>query len=416
MYDFVIYAIFANLLGKLFFPTSDQYLALLQVYAVFAIGYLSRPLGGILFGYIGDRLGRQRGLIFSMIFMGLPIFLIGCLPTFHQWGYLAPILLLLLRFIGGISIGGEFPSGVAYLSEHASSHSRGLVASFLFFGVNLGIVFASLFSTLLISHITESDLLRWAWRIPFLFGGFLAVIGLLVRKRMAESPVFLKQRKENKLAKNPILTVLHRESRQITRSISVVCVMAAAISLVFLYMPVYLHNYLKIQTTDAFYFNTLNSVIFTLLIPVFAWLSDKTGRNFILSIGAYLFLFLSIPLYYGMESGSKGVILLCLICLGVFSAMVTGPMAATVSERFRAQYRTSGIGLSYNISFGLIGGLAPVSVTFLIQLSQSALSPAFYMMVTALLSLIAIVNLRDFSRVPLEKIEARLATLADNEL
>lgn len=415
MYDFAIYAIFAGVLGKLFFPDSSHYLALLQVYAIFAIGYLSRPIGGVIFGSIGDRFGRRLGLMLSMIFMGLPIFLIGCLPTYAHIGAWAPILLLSLRFISGISVGGEFPSGTAYLSEHASSTHRGLTASFLFFGINLGIVLASFVGLSLTSHLTHEHLLRWGWRVPFLLGGVLAVIGLLIRARMSESPVFLQQQKDQQLMKSPVLALMHHESRQVTRAFALICLMSAVISLVFLFMPVYLHTYVKMSTDDAFLFNTINLVIFTCLIPVFGWLSDKTGRNFILGIAAFAFLFLSLPLYQFMITGSKGIVLFCLLCLGVFSAMMIGPIAATMSERFRVRYRTSGIGLSYNIAFGLVGGLAPIAATFLIHLTTTLLAPAFYLMLTAMVSLVAIVNMRDFSRVPLDVLEKRLAALADND-
>ncbi len=408
MYDFVIYIIMASVITKLFFPTSTVYIGLLQVFAIFAVGYLSRPIGGIIFGYISDRLGRQKGLIFSIIIMGVPIFLIGCLPTYHSIGSLAPLLLLILRFIMGISIGGEFPSGTAYLTEHAAPEYRGFVSSFLFFGINFGILLASLVGTLVTKYIPTSLLLDWGWRIPFLLGGLLAVLGFVIRTKMIESPIFLKYQKAKMLAKNPVLEMLYNESRQISRAFTIVCLMAAVIGIIFLFMPSYLNIYLKKPLATALFANTFNLLIFTITIPLFAWLSDLTSRNFILSIGAYLFLFLSIPLYNGLIYGAASEFFFCLISLGIMSGMIVGPIAATLAECFNNQHRVSGIGLSYNLSFGFVGGLAPLAVTYLLHITNIEYAPAFYLMMTALLSLIAIINLHDFTRSPVEEIEHEL--------
>ena len=253
--------------------------------------------------------------------------------------------------------------------------------------------------------MTEEQLTSWGWRIPFLFGGVLAILGVLIRSRMQESPVFLRYQQNNQLSKKPVLNMLHYDSWQIPRAFTLVCVMAAAISIVFLFMPTYLSVYLKKPLAIALSENTINLLIFTLGIPLFAWLSDITSRNFILGIGAYLFLFLSIPLYDGIAYGTSVESFLCLIVLGIISSIIVGPIAATLAERFRAEHRISGIGLSYNLSFGLVGGLAPLAVTYLLHITQTILSPAFYMMMTALISLMAIINLRDFTRVAPEDLE-----------
>ena len=411
MYDFVIYIFMAPVITKLFFPHSDSYLALLQVFSIFAVGYLSRPIGGIIFGHIGDRYGRQKGLILSMILMGIPIFLIGCLPTYKNIGGAAPLLLLILRFLVGISIGGEFPSGTAYLTEHAPAKYRGFISSFLFFGINLGTMLASFVGAMLVKYISETTLYQWGWRFPFLFGGLLAILGFFIRKRMVESPIFLEYQKAKKLSPKPITEMLRFESRQISRSFTIVSVMAAAISVIFLFMPTFLNEYLQLPLEQALTANTINLVIFSCFIPLFAWLSDITSRNFILSIGAYGFLFLSLPLYDGMSHGLGGLFYVCLISLGIISAMIVGPISGTLAERFRSRYRTSGIALSYNLSFGLVGGLAPLAVTYLLHMSKTNLAPSFYMMITALISLIAIINLRDFSTLDTEQIEKELLQL-----
>tara|TARA_R110000868_G_scaffold8205_7_gene42780 strand:- start:96016 stop:97290 length:1275 start_codon:yes stop_codon:yes gene_type:complete len=401
MYDFVIYVIFASVISGVFFPHATHYVAIMQTFGIFAIGYFARPLGGIIFGHIGDKYGRQKGLVLSVMCMGIPTFLIGCLPTYEAIGALAPQLLLVLRFISGISVGGEFPSGTAYLTEHAPVKYRGFIASFLFLGINAGILLASLVGSVITNSMPSDAIAQWGWRIPFLLGGVLAVLAYVVRLKLLESPLFEKHKSEQRLAKSPVLSVLHNNSRQITRAFSVVSVMAAAISILFLFMPVYLSEHLKLPLGTALSMNSLNLLVFTLLIPIFARLSDLTSRNFIISIGAYLFLFLSIPLYMAIIEGDAGTRLLAMMSLGVICATVVGPIAATLAERFTTQERTSGIGLSYNLSFGLVGGLAPLAVTFLIHRTHMNVAPAFYLMLTAAITLMAAINLKDYTRKPM---------------
>ncbi len=387
MYDFVIYAALATVLAKLFYPSGDPSLALLATFGTFAVGYFSRPLSGILFSHFSDRRGRRAGLVLTVLSMGIPVFLIGLLPSYATIGYAAPILLLLCRVLQGLSVGGEFPSATAFLVEHAPTEKRGIFSSWVFFGINLGIALATFVAFLVTFLFSHQQLQSWAWRIPFLAGGILVVISYYIRRRLHETPLFQEIEKTRSKAKLPLVAVFKRNPFNVFVGFGIVVIMAASIGTTFLFMPAYLHHYLGLQLTSALLLNTINVIIFSCFIPATALLSDRFGRKPVLLIGAGLFILFAYPSFMLILHKEPVAILIGLIYLGIFSAFIVGPISSTLAEPFETSYRTTGIATAYNFSFGIVGGLTPFLLTYFLEKTSSNLVPAVYMMIAAIISL-----------------------------
>lgn len=406
MYDFVIYGFFATVIATLFFPKSDHFISLVATFAIFAIGYFSRPIGGILFAHISDRYGRKQGLIYSTVCMGLAIFLLAITPTYASIGVAAPILLLIFRIFQGLSVGGEFPSATTFLAEHAKANNRGFVASWVFFGINLGIVLACAVGTFITFIFSQDQIMAWGWRIPFLFGCLLAIISYFIRKRLSETSIFLNEKTHENL---PVKTVFMTSFKPMIIGLGLICIMAAAIGTVFLYAPTYLHGYLKLSLSKALLFNTISIFIFAVLIPIVAIISDKIGRKPIFIFGCVLFILFSYPLYAMVATtSSDGLLLLGLVVLGAFTALIIGPIAAILSELYMTATRATGMAISYNISFAIFGGVAPVILTTLLSKTGDDASPAYYLIITAIVSLVFVLFMREGRGVSLGQVDKNL--------
>lgn len=394
MYDFVIYGFFASVLSRLYFPAAEKNLSLVLTFVVFAVGYFARPIGGVVFAHVCDRHGRRTGLVYSVIMMGVPALLMALLPTYAHWGVAAPLLLLFLRILQGLSVGGEFPCGVVYLAEHADCSRRGLDVSMMFFGINFGILLASAVGTVLTHRMDVAQISNYGWRIAFAIGGVLALLGYVIRRRLDESPLFQRMAFAKQCYRLPVITAFKQSWRQILQCIGVVCVMAASISIVFLYMPAYLVTYHHLQLTNALLITSLSTLIFTCLIPLTGRLSDFMGRQAVMMFGVLLMFIAVYPLYRMLSSGSLAVTLWSVMVLGVIVACIVGPMGALLVKMFATGVRTTGVAIAYNISFGVFGGLAPVVVTALMRHGHDVAAPAWYLMAAAIVSLLSLVTIK----------------------
>lgn len=284
-YDFAIYGFFATTLISLFFPDKNPAMNLLLAYAIFSIGYIIRPFGGIIFGYLGDVLGRKAGLLSSIICMGIPLFLMSILPSYASIGITAAFLLIACRMFQGLSVGGEFPSALVFLAEHATTRNRGLISSMAFCGINMGLLMASAMSAILSHLLSPNQLYHWAWRIAFAYGALLAIAGFFIRRRLRETPVFLLERAQNKPLTFPLLYTLKNEPFNLMRAVGITSVFATAIPIILIFMPAYLSHYLTLSAKEALSLNTWNAFIFIFLIPLMGYLSDRLGRKLILLTG-----------------------------------------------------------------------------------------------------------------------------------
>lgn len=397
-YDFVIYMLFAPALAAVFFPAADKLAMLLEVYAVFAIGYFIRPLGGLVFSHFGDRYGRKTTFVASVLLMSLATGLIACLPIYQQAGILAPLLLIFLRLIQGFSVGGEIPGAIVYTCEQVGLN-RGLACGVIFACFNLGILTAGLINLLLLNVLSQQQLLVWGWRIPFLVGGLLGVLGFYLRKKMTESPLFLSFQQQTKKRRLPILEVI-KFWPSLIRGILLTWLGAVVINLLFLYMPTYLSLVLSYPASHAAMFNSLNLLIYGGLLILVGWLSDRVGRKVVLMFGALGFILLGYFLFFELAQNTQRGLILAALVINVLSACVA-VFPSVLVELFATSVRYTGTAISYNLGFAMFGSLTPLIATYLIKTTANVLAPSFYLIISAVACLIGLLLLEDKHRVQL---------------
>jgi MHS family shikimate/dehydroshikimate transporter-like MFS transporter len=368
MYDFLIYGTAASLVfGELFFPSLDSSTALVITFAIFAAGYLTRPIGAIVFGSLGDRIGRKSTLVLTMTIMGTATACIGLLPTASQIGVAAPLILVVLRIVQGFAVGGEWGGAVLNALEHAPDKQRGFASSFANMGGPAGGLLAVL-TFLAVTQLPRAQLMSWGWRIPFLLSALLVALGLYVRLRVAESPIFLAAREHAEQTSAhrgaPILDVARRFPGRVA--------LATTASLpVFVYAVFMATSALAIGKDAGLGASTVlsltacSSVAQIITIGLYARLSDRVGRKPVLLAGCGLSLVLAIPMVMLLGSGRPGLFLLgVMIGSPVIQACIFGPLGAFISERFPTDVRYTATSISYQIG-GSIGGLAPFATSLL---------------------------------------------------
>ncbi len=392
-YDFIIYVVFAPIISQIFFPATDKLASLMRVYAVFAIGYLIRPLGGIIFSHFGDRYGRKKTFICSVLLMAVPTVFIGFLPTYQHIGVWASVLLIVMRILQGLSIGGEIPGAITFTCEHVSPHSRGLACGVIFCFLNLGIFLGSAISLFLTHYLSDEKLVTIGWRIPFILGGVLGIFSFYIRKQMAESPVFIAfQQKEVKL-RIPLYEAITVYWKKIIQGVGLTCLGSVVINLVFLYMPTYLSIILAYPEQEATVFNTINLFVYSCLLVFFCWYADRVGRRKVLLTGAICFILFSYFLFAILSLQTTGALIGALSALALLSSSIMIYPSLLV-ELFPTAIRYTGIAIAYNVAFAFFGGLTPFIVTYLIEKTQNVLAPGFYLTFSALLCAIAVGNMR----------------------
>lgn len=386
-YDFILYANFAPIIATLFFPTKNAMTSLVITFVVFASGFWVRPFGAILFGYIGDHLGRRAALITSISIITIPTFLIGITPSYNKIGLLAPALLTLLRLLQGIAVSGELNAATTFLVEHAPSHRRGLAGCLVMGTAFLGILLGAVTSSLITATLDYDALHTWGWRVPFLFGGCLGIIGFLFRMRTKESPKFLEKKLEKRA---PLKEVFSRYRIELLLTIILTCIMAAGNYLFIAYIVTFLVKFEGFSMSDANLVNLISMFIMVLLFPVMGILSDKIGRKPVFKAGVLGFIFLSFPIFWLLSQKSFmyaliGDILFCIVLVPI-SALIPTMLA----EIFPTAVRNTGTTLGYNISLAIFGGTAPLLALGLVLSTGSNLAPAVYLIFCAVLSFIAL--------------------------
>ena len=398
LYDFSIYVFFAPILAGLFFPQGNSSTAMLETFAIFAVGYFSRPLGGILFGHYGDKIGRRKGLIYTILLMALSTACIGLLPTYHSIGILAPLLLVMLRFLQGIAVGGDLPGAVTFVAEYASDHRRGLLCGFIYCGVNVGLLLASGIGALLTGLLTHEQLIAWGWRLGFILGIAVGAVGFYLRSKLADTPYFNRLEQKKSLLKVPLLQLFGESTKPVLQGIGLVWLFAAIIAQLFLYMPTYLNTVSQLKLTTALIMNSINILLFSICIPLVGHISDKVGRKPIIVGVALLFIVISYPLYTMINMPSLIWQMIALNCFGLLAAGIVGVMPATLAELFPTNVRYSGIGVSYNIGFAIFASITPMVATVLLYHLHAVQVPSYNLIVSAIVALLAAMTLKDRRR------------------
>jgi metabolite-proton symporter len=368
-YDFFLYGVMTPLvLNKLFFPNADVLISTLLAYGTFFVGFLSRPIGGIIFGHYGDRLGRKTVLILTLLIMGIATFLIGLLPTYASAGMWAPLLLLALRIFQGIGIGGEWGGAVLMAVEHSPGGQRGFYGAWPQIGVPAGLLLSAGVVNLL-SFLNNDDFFAWGWRIAFLLSAVLVAIGLYIRLRILETPAFKAAQQQNQIAAVPVAELFRTHSKNTLLGLGARYIEGVTFNVYGVFLVGYLTSTLHMTRQSALSAVMVASAIMIVMLPLCGRLSDRIGRRKVFGIGSLLIGALSFPAFWLMGSQSP---LLTIIAVAVPFAFVYpavyGPEAALFSELFDTRVRYTGISFVYQFSGIFASGLTPIVATALLPL------------------------------------------------
>lgn len=389
-YDFALYGHFVMILSKHFFPSFDPYVGTLATYTVFAAGFIMRPIGAILFGYIGDKYGRRSALSISILMMAIPTACIGLLPTYETIGIAAPILLALIRLLQGASIGGEFSGCIAFLVEFAPVKKRGLVGSVSMVSLCAGMLLGSIVATLVSNCMSTEAFEDWGWRIPFIIGILIGLVGIYVRLGLHESPIYLKAKAHNDLSRKPVREAFKEHMKELLTAVALYLTVTVPFYTFTIFVKNMMINNLKYSYHDSLAVNLISISFAMLLMPLSAWLSDMYGRKKILTYTSYAFIILIYPIFILLTGFGYKEALLSQLLFAALVGMYMGPIPATLVELFPTRVRFTGVALSYNISAGLFGGSAPLVGTWLIEKTGSYSSISLYIIAFAIITLISL--------------------------
>jgi MFS transporter, MHS family, proline/betaine transporter len=393
-YDFAVYGFFAPILAAKFFPNDDPRVSLLAAFGAFAVGFLMRPVGAAIFGHIGDRYGRARALLFSVAMMAVPTVLMGLLPTYDTIGIAASVLIVVLRMCQGIAVGGEFTASIVFLAENAPARRRGFFASFSMFGATFGTMLGAAIGALLTNAMSAEALATWGWRAAFVSGIVVAVVGIIIRRGMFDSP--------GKAAVASPLTVAFREHRwQVLRVLGLNMASAATYYTLFVYAATWVSQTTKIERAVALDVQTVTILTFLVVLPIAAWASDRVGRKLVLTLGMTACLLMAYPLLSVMHAGAIGTTAAAQMAFGALLALQMASIPAAMTEMFPHGVRVSAVSVGYGLAYALFGGTAPAVAVWLIGRTGSDTAFAWYLIGLTVISLVIALGVRDRRGEPL---------------
>ena len=398
-FDYAAYGYLATIIALTFFPQTDAATGLLATFAVFALSFIVRPIGGLVWGHFGDKYGRRSALAWSILIMTVSTFCIGLLPGYNHIGLWAPALLLLIRLVQGFSASGEYAGASAFLAEYAPQGKRGFYTSIVPASTAAGLLFGAVFVAGLHALMTVENLHDWGWRLPFLLAAPFGLVGRYIRVSLQDSPKFLEMEKRLEAKEcathAPIRELLTVHRRAVVIGIGVTCLNAVAFYLLLSYMPTYLSTEMGMSESDSFIASTVSLATYIGLIFLMGKLSDRFGRKTMLVAASVLFLLLTFPLFGMLGNPSLVVILMIQIAFGAILAMNDGTLPCFLAEIFPTRVRFSGFAFSFNIANAVFGGTAPFIATWLIQLTGNKMAPAWYLLAAAAVALIAMLASRE---------------------
>ncbi|MEW2134171.1 MFS transporter [Streptomyces sp. NPDC005435] len=406
-FDFGVYSYLAATIGKVFFPGASPGAQVISSFATFAAAFVVRPLGGLFFGPLGDRVGRQKVLATTMIMMALGTFAIGVIPGYASIGIAAPILLLVARMVQGFSTGGEYGGATTFVAEYSPDRRRGFLSSWLDFGTFVGYALGSALVTGLNLWLTDAQMLSWGWRIPFLVAGPLGVIGLYMRLKLEESPAFQQQLDEHEKslaqesAGSEFKDIIQRHWRGLLVCMGLVLLYNVTNYMVTGYLPTYQTETLKRSSSSADVLVLIGMVWIVILITFLGRLSDRVGRRPLYGWAAAAMIVLAIPAFLLIKAHGTWLPILGVLILATLLACFAAPSAATLPALFPTAVRYAAMGIGFNFAVAAFGGTTPLVTAALVDITGDDLMPAYYLMLAGLIGLVTVKFLPETAQVPL---------------
>jgi MFS transporter, MHS family, proline/betaine transporter len=386
-FDFAAYGFFAVTLSKLFFPAHDETVSLLMTFGTFGLSYVFRPLGALLLGRYADRRGRKAALLMALALTTVGTLICAVIPTYAQIGIAAPIGLMTARILISFSTGGEFGSGTALMVEQKSKR-KAFLASWQFSSQGMSTVLASCAGLALSTQLSPDQIESWGWRVPFIFGLLVAPVGLYIRRHIDDT---LPDASHNVSSHAPVRDLLTHSKGRILLAAGIMAVSTAASYLMILYMPTYAVKQLHLPASTGFAATVVTGAILMIFTPLMGHLADRYGRSRMMVLSAIITLLTIYPCFaWLLSTPSFSVLMAIMVLAGALKAIYFGPLAAVLSSLFPTHMRSTGLGFSYNIGVMVFGGFTPWLVTAMIGATHDPLSPAFYLMACAMLSLVCI--------------------------
>src|SRR4051812_7544301 len=402
-YDFFLYNTAAALVfNKLFFPTFDPFVGTLLAFSTYAVGFAARPIGGIVIGHYGDRVGRKSMLVLTLIMMGLATATIGLLPTYNTIGVWAPIALVLLRVVQGFGVGGQWGGAVLMAVEHAPAGRRGYYGSWPQIGVPAGLLTSTIIFTAFSTRPAE-EFMSWGWRIPFLCSIVLVAVGLIIRMKILETPIFAKMKESKSASKQPVLEVLQKYPKQVLQAAGARCAENGAFYIYSAFMLVYATQHVHISRNIPLAGIMIASALEFIAVPFYGALTDRIGRRPVFMFGAIMTAVLAFPLFWMFDTGSTPLIWLALLLVFLCShAPMYAPQGAFFAELFGTNVRYSGASLGSQLAAAVAGGFSPLIATALLP-KYGSTAIALYIIGMALITIVAIWSAAETNRHELEE-------------
>lgn len=396
-FDFALYGLLATVLAKVFFPSEDATSSILALFAVFGAAFVARPLGALVFGPLGDRVGRQKVLVVVIVTMSLATFVVGILPARESAGAWVTVALVSLRLLQGFSAGGEIGGANTFLAEYAEPGRRAYRVSFTAASSFAAISTAAALVLVLHSVLTSEAMTSWGWRVPFLLAGPMGLVGLYIRLRLKESPSFRALEVEDDTAQSPLREILRRHWKEVLQSIGLVCMLFVAVYVVTAYMATYLVREMQLSQTTATLSTVIAVVVGALLTPVFGHLADRYGRKPLMLVGCTGFAVLGYPMFAALTPGEVVPAIIVHVLAASMLAVLMAPSNVLMTELFSTRVRYSGASIGYNVGGALFGGTAPYLATLLVA-AVGATAPAFVLMVAAIVTAATVLTIPETAR------------------
>ena len=389
-YEYTLYAYFATVISTLFFPAEDRFVGMMLTFATFAVGLAARPIGGIIFGYIGDRYSRKQAMALSILFMSIPTLCIGILPTYAQIGIWAPIILVSLRIIQGVALGGEFGSSCVYLFESVPKNKRGFLGSMALTGVGLGLVLSSCTILLVESWVSKETVLAYAWRIPFFISVLGSFVGFYMRKSLLETPEFAQEKARDNLVTNPFFELMRNHKKTLLFLFSIFLTTQVSFFVVFIFGKSMMIDFLHYDSATAGKFNLFTVMSYTVATFIFGYFSDRFDKRVMILVGVLGLLGSAFTFIRALQGGDFTTILCMCLLLGALIGIAEGILNPLVAESFPTNIRATAVSFCCNFTSVAFGGAAPMIAMALIERQGGVHVVAIYLTVVCVISALSL--------------------------